>query len=321
MLKGVHQKLETQETPAFFVRGAKPFSRMVFYCALSIIFMAVDARLNYLSQVRQAFISALHPFEMAANAPSEWVRDVQKYFSAHNKLLQENYVLKQQAFEHQVSLQRLNTIQAENEHLRHLLNGNIPVHPKAVLGEISHMGRDPFTHVVVVNRGSQHNIKAGQAVVDSKGVIGQVTRVYPFTSEVTLITDKELSIPIQIERNQLRAIAFGAGNNTLDIPFLPTNVDIKVGDKLVTSGIDGVYPAGLAVATITKIQQNPESPFAKIVSTPVAGVSNHLQLLLLALPETKEAVAPTSASAPEEVADVNKDKEIIKDKAKTNAPH
>lgn len=323
MLKGVHQKLETQETPAFFVRGAKPFSRMVFYCALSIIFMAADARLNYLSQVRQAFIAALHPFEMAANAPSEWVRDVQKYFSAHNKLLQENYVLKQQAFEYQVSLQRLNTIQAENDHLRHLLNGNISVHPKAILGEISHMGRDPFTHVVVVNRGSQHKIKAGQAVVDSKGVIGQVTRVYPFTSEVTLITDKELSIPIQIERNQLRAIAFGAGNNTLDIPFLPTNVDIKVGDKLVTSGIDGVYPAGLAVATVTKIQQNPESPFAKIVSTPVAGVSNHLQLLLLTLPETKEAVVPilALASTPEATANTKKVKETVKDKAKINAPH
>ena len=207
MLKGVHQKLEIQETPAFFVRGAKPFSRMVFYCALSIVFMAVDARLNYLSQVRQAFIAALHPLEIAANTPSEWVRDIKKYFSAHNLLVQENYTLKQQAFEHQVSLQRLSTIQAENEHLRHLLNGNIPIQPKAVLGEILHMGRDPFTHVVVVNRGSQHNIIAGQAVVDSKGVIGQVTRVYPFTSEVTLITDKELSIPIQIERNQLRAIA------------------------------------------------------------------------------------------------------------------
>ena len=325
MLKGVHQKLEAQETPAFFVRGAKPFSRMVFYCALSIIFMAVDARLNYLSQVRQAFIAALHPFEMAANAPSEWVRDLNKYFSAHNELVQENYALKQQAFEHQVSLQRLNTIQAENEHLRHLLNGNLPIQPKAVLGEISHMGRDPFTHVVVVNRGSQQNIKAGQAVVDSKGVIGQVTRVYPFTSEVTLITDKELSIPIQIERNQLRAIAFGEGNGTLDIPYLPTNVDIKVGDKLVTSGIDGVYPAGLAVAVVTKILQNPESPFAKIVSTPVAGVSNHLQLLLLALPETKELEAPapatTSTSTPESALEIKKNKVNIKDKAKPNAPH
>jgi len=336
MLKGVHQKLEAQQTPAFFVRGHSPFSRMVFFCALSVSIMAVDARFNYLSQVRQAFIAALHPLEVVANAPSEWYRDVQKYFSAHNALVQENYALKQQAFEHQIKLQRLSTIQAENDHLRSLLNGNIPIQPKAVLGEISHMGRDPFTHTVVVNRGSQQNIKAGQAVVDSKGVIGQVTRVYPFTSEVTLITDKELSIPIQIERNQLRAIAFGEGNNTLDIPYLPTNVDIKVGDKLVTSGIDGVYPSGLAVATVTKIQQNPESPFAKIVSTPVADVSNHLQLLLLELPEAKENnLAPPS---PTELVDHKKEGETKKNsdlrknsstekninhknKAKTNAPH
>lgn len=330
MLKGVHQKLETQQTPAFFVRGASAFSRMVFFCALSITIMAIDARLNYLSQVRQAFIAALHPLEIIANAPGEWYRDTKKYFSAHNKLVQENYILKQQAFEHQVALQRLNTIQAENEHLRGLLSGNIPIQPKAMLGEISHMGRDPFTHIVVVNRGNQHNIKAGQAVVDSKGVIGQVTRVYPFSSEVTLITDKELSIPIQIERNQLRAIAFGGGNNTLDIPYLPTNVDIKVGDKLVTSGIDGVYPAGLAVATVTKIEQNPESPFAKIISTPVAEVTNHLQLLLLDLPNAKEAeVKPIIETSQVKDSVPKKDnikvtkpstKPNIKPKVNTNAP-
>jgi rod shape-determining protein MreC len=299
MLKGVHQKLDPQQTPAFFVRGASAFSRMVFFCALSIIMMAMDARLNYLSQVRQAFIGALHPFEMLANAPSEWYRDVKKYFSAHNQLVQENYALKQQAFEHKVMLQRLSTIEAENVHLRSLLNGNIPIQPKAILGEISHTGRDPFTSVVVVNRGSQHNIKAGQAVVDSKGVVGQVTRVYPFSSEVTLITDKDLSIPIQIERNQLRAIAFGEGNNTLDIPFLPTNVDIKVGDKLVTSGIDGIYPAGLAVAKVSKIQQNQESPFAKIICTPIAEVTNHIQLLLLDLPQDKEAEVSTEPTPTE----------------------
>jgi rod shape-determining protein MreC len=289
MLKGVHQKLESQQTPAFFVRGPSSFSRMVFFFAISISMMAIDARLNYLSRVRQTFIAALHPLEVVANAPGEWYRDVSRYFSAHNQLVQENYMLKQQAFEHKVALQRLSTIESENIHLRSLLNGNLPIHPNGILGEVSHMGRDPFTHIVVINRGTQHRVKAGQAVVDSKGVIGQVTRVYPFTSEVTLITDKELSIPIQIERNQLRAIAFGEGNNTLDIPYLPTNVDIKVGDKLVTSGIDGIYPAGLAVATVTKIQQNPESPFAKIISTPIAEVTNHLQLLLLDLPEVKEA--------------------------------
>jgi rod shape-determining protein MreC len=276
----------------------------------------LDARLNYLSQVRQAFIGGLHPLEVIANAPSEWVRDTKKYFSAHNQLVQENYILKQQAFEHKVMLQRLSTIQAENEHLRNLLNGNIPIQPKATLGEISHTGRDPFTNVVVVNRGSQHKIKAGQAVVDSKGVIGQVTRVYPFSSEVTLVTDKALSIPIQVERNQLRAIAFGEGNNTLDIPYLPANVDIRVGDKLVTSGIDGIYPAGLAVAIVTKIQQNPESPFAKIVSTPVAEVNNHLQLLLLELPQEKEAEIKPEQTQTEKLPPEEKTKKPTKNKAK-----
>lgn len=292
MLKGVHQKLEAQQTPAFFVRGPNPFTRMVFFFAASICLMAIDARFNYLSQIRQAFIGALHPLEVAANAPSEWYRDIKKYFSAHNALVQENYMLKQEAFEHKVMLQRLSSIQAENEHLRSLLQANIPIHPGAILGEISHMGRDPFSGVVVINRGLQHKIKAGQAVVDSKGVIGQVTRVFPFSSEVTLITDKTLSVPIQIERNQLRAIAFGEGNNTLDIPYLPTNVDIKIGDKLVTSGIDGIYPAGLGVAVVTKILQNPDSPFAKIISTPIAEVSNHLQLLVLELPQDKVSVLP-----------------------------
>lgn len=305
MLKGVHQKLETQQTPAFFVRGASPFSRTVFFCALSIVIMAVDARLSYLSQIRQAFIGGLHPIERIANIPSELVRDTARYFSVHNQLVQENYMLKQQAFEQKVKLQRLYTLEVENEHLRSLLGGDVPIHPRAILGDISHTGRDPFRNVVIVNRGSQHNIQAGQAVVDSKGVIGQVTRVYPFSSEVTLITDKNLSIPVQVERNQLRAIAFGQSGNTLDIPYLPTNVDIKIGDKLVTSGIDGIYPSGLAVATVTEIDQNPESPFAKIISKPIAEVSHHLQLLILELPDVIEVDMQKLAS--------EKEKPIAKD--------
>jgi rod shape-determining protein MreC len=318
MLKGVHQKLEPQQTPAFFVRGASPFSRMVFFCALSIVVMAVDARLNYLSQIRQAFIGGLHPIERIANIPSELIRDTTRYFSVHNQLVQENYMLKQQAFEQKVKLQRLYTLETENEHLRSLLGGDIPIHPRAILGDISHTGRDPFRNVVIVNRGSQHNIQAGQAVVDSKGVIGQVTRVYPFSSEVTLITDKNLSIPVQVERNQLRAIAFGQSGNTLDIPYLPTNVDIRIGDKLVTSGIDGIYPSGLAVATVTKIDQNPESPFAKIISTPIAQVSHHLQLLILELPEVKE-VDMEKLAAEKEKLSAQKEAEASKKRTKPNA--
>jgi rod shape-determining protein MreC len=317
MLKGVHQKIEPQESPAFFVRGPSPFSKIMFFCALSIVCMAVDARFNYLNQIRQAFIAALHPLEIIANVPSNLAFNIKNYLSSHNTLIKENQTLKLQAIEHMVMLQKLSTIEAENAHLRSLLKADARITPKAVIGEILHMGRDPFSSIIVVNKGTTNDIEAGQAVVDANGVIGQVTRVFPFSAEITLITDKNLSIPIQVERNQLRAIAFGEGkNNTLDIPYLPTSVDIQVGDKLVTSGIDGVYPAGLAVATVTEIRQSPDSPFAKIVSTPIAGVNNHLQLLIIGIPKqtTNKVVANKSINEPK-----IKNKKPVKKSGGTNA--
>ncbi|SDK74090.1 rod shape-determining protein MreC [Methylophilus rhizosphaerae] len=285
MLKGIHQQLDPQESPAFFIQGPKPFSRLMFFCALSLVMMAIDARFEYLGQIRQWFSAALHPLEVVASAPNEWGRNIHTYFTSHNQLIQDNFKLKQQALIDHAALQRLATVDAENAHLRTLLAGDAPIIPQATLGEVLHMGRDPFSNIITLNRGSRHGVTPGQAVVDEQGVVGQITRVYPFTSEVTLITDKKLSIPIQIERNQLRAIAFGEGQrNTLDIPYLPTSVDIKVGDKLVTSGIDGVYPAGLAVAVVTQIRQNQDSPFAKIISRPIAGVNNHKHVLILKVP-------------------------------------
>lgn len=295
MLKGIHQQLDPQVSPAFFIQGPRPFSRLMFFCTLSLVMMAVDARFDYLSKVRQGFSAALHPLEVVASAPNEWGRNLYTYFTSHNQLIQDNFKLRQQALIDRAALQRLATLDAENAHLRTLLAGDAPVIPHATLGEVLHMGRDPFSNIITLNRGSRHQIAAGQAVVDEQGVVGQITRVYPFTSEVTLITDKKLSIPIQIERNQLRAIAFGEGKrHTLDIPYLPTSVDIKVGDKLVTSGIDGVYPAGLAVAVVTQIKQSQDSPFAKIISRPIAGVNNHKHVLILRMPD-----APATAPTPE----------------------
>ncbi|WP_024930281.1 rod shape-determining protein MreC [Methylophilus sp. OH31] len=298
MLKGIHQQLDPQESPAFFIQGPKPFSRLMFFCTLSLVMMAVDARFDYLSQVRQWFSTALHPLEVLASAPNEWGRNINTYFTSHNQLIQDNFKLKQQSLIDNAALQRLATVDAENAHLRTLLAGDAPIIPQATLGEVLHMGRDPFSNIITLNRGSRHHITPGQAVVDEQGVVGQITRVYTFTSEVTLITDKKLSIPIQIERNQLRAIAFGEGKrNTLDIPYLPTSVDIKVGDKLVTSGIDGVYPAGLAVAVVTQIKQSQDSPFAKIISRPIAGVNNHKHVLILKVPESP-AINPSSENKP-----------------------
>jgi rod shape-determining protein MreC len=243
-------------------------------------------------------MSVLHPLQVVANAPSQLYSATNEYFVTHNHLLNENQQLKQRALKQDIALQRLNMLTLENAHLRKLLEANQSLLERSVLGEIVHVGRDPFTKKVIVNRGEVHDVVAGEAVVDGKGVIGQVTRTYSLSSEVTLITDKSLAIPVQIERNGLRAIAFGHGrDNTLDLPYLPTNVDIRRGDKLVTSGIDGVYPAGLAVATVSQIEITADSPFARIVCVPTGGVENHKQVLLVSIPQLESPeISATAAS-------------------------
>ena len=291
MARRFNHRLEQQSAPAFFVRGPSPLARLAFFSALSLALMAADSRLEYLNSVRQNLQALLHPLQLLANAPSRLYRDTTEYFSTHEYLLSENRKLKQNALKQAVELQKLNTLELENNNLRQLLQTNKSIVETSVAAEIMHVGRDLFTKKIIVNRGATHNIVAGEAVVDATGVIGQVTRIYPLSSEVTLITDKSLAIPIQVERNGLRAIAFGHGrDNTLDLPYLPTNVDIQRGDKLVTSGIDGVYPAGLAVATVSQIEITPDSPFARIICVPTGGVENHKQVLLVSIPRTAEPV-------------------------------
>lgn len=314
MMRGFNHKLEQQQTPAFFARGPSSFARLVFFSALSLALMATDSRLQYLVSLRQNLVAILHPLQVIANLPSQLYRDTGEYFSTHHYLLIENERLKRQALEQSIQLQTLDTLSLENEHLRHLLKANKALVQNSVLGEIMYVGRDPFTKKIIVNRGESHQILTGEAVVDAKGVIGQVTRTYPLSSEVTLITDKSLAIPIQVERNGLRAIAFGHGrDNTLDLPYLPTNVDIRRGDKLVTSGIDGIYPAGLAVATVSQIEITPDSPFARIICVPTGGVENHRQVLLVSIPQVD--VLPK-----EETKDLSTTKEPAKTDAESTLP-
>lgn len=292
MALGFHQNLEQQQAPAFFARGPSPFARLVFFAALSLALMATDSRLKYLTSVRENLMTLLHPLQVVANAPSQLYSFTGEYFSTHHHLLNENEQLKEQSLQQKIALQQLKTLSLENANLRNLLQANKSMIESSTLGEIMHVGRDSFSKKIVVNRGENHKIAAGSAVVDATGVIGQVTRIYPSSSEVTLITDKSLAIPIQVERNGLRAIAFGHGrDNTLDLPYLPANVDIRRGDKLVTSGIDGVYPIGLAVATVAEIKITPDSPFARIICIPTGGIENHRQVLLVSMPQDAEPLA------------------------------
>lgn len=274
--------MDHQHPPAFFVRGPSPFARLTFFAAVSIVLMAVDARLHYLTEIRQGVSVVLHPLEVAVRAPVSAALYVSDYISTQTSLVHENRRLRQHALQNSADLQRYRTLQSENAHLRNLLSALPAISQSARLGEIVHSGRDPFTQKVIVNLGARHGIAAGQAVIDELGIVGQVTQVYPFSSEVTLVTDKDLAIPVQVERNGLRAIAFGNSRSAaIDLPYLPINVDIQEGDKLVTSGIDGVYPAGLAVGKVTHIDRQTFAPFARITCVPTAGIQTHRQVLLV----------------------------------------
>jgi rod shape-determining protein MreC len=148
-----------------------------------------------------------------------------------------------------------------------------------------------------MDKGSKHNVSLGLPVIDSSGVVGQVTRVFPFTSEVTLLTDKEQAIPVQVLRNGLRSVAYGRGQTgTLDLKFVAPNADIQVGDVLITSGLDGVYPAGLAVAKVSKVEASGGGVFGGVVCQPLAGVDRHRQLLIL-MELPKLAPRPPAESA------------------------
>lgn len=334
MMRGIHQNFDQQQAPAFFARGPSPLARLTFFTALSLALMATDSRLQYLANVRENLMTLLHPLQVIANAPLQLYQNTDEYFSTHHYLLAENSRLKQQALMQGIALQRLNLLTLENANLRSMLDAKQSLTETSTLAEIIHVGRDAFTKKIIVNRGKNHHVVTGAAAVDAKGVVGQVTRTYPSSSEVTLITDKSLAIPVQIERNGLRAIAFGHGrDNTLDLPYLPANVDIKRGDKLVTSGIDGVYPAGLAVATVIEMRTTQDSPFAHIVCAPTAGVENDKQILLVSIPKIEletaiealnsEKVTPASAArpaAPNNSVPVNPDAQTAQTKKPAQPP-
>jgi len=167
------------------------------------------------------------------------------------------------------------------------------------LADIIYAARDPFTRRVIIDKGSQSGIENGQAVIDEQGVLGQVTRTYPLTSEITLLTDKDQAIPVQVQRNGLRAILAGAGAGTMELRFLAPNADVQTGDTLVTSGLDGIFLPGLPVAKVVKTDRDNSFSFARIACEPLAGIERYGQVLVLGrrvtppLPEERAASPET----------------------------
>lgn len=277
--------------PPLFKQGASARAKVVVFALIAITLLVVDSKMRSLTAIRQVVGVALYPLQVVALLPRDAAYAVGGYFSSLSRLQNENSRLRREKIANAQLLQQGQQLQAENAYLRKLLGAGERLPATPVMAEILYDARDAFTRKIVVDRGSRHGVEPGLPVIDDAGVLGQVTRVFPFTSEVSLLTDKDQAIPVQVVRSGLRSVAYGQGHvGSLDLRFMPANVDIKNGDILVTSGIDGVYPVGLAVAKVTQVESKSGDAFARIVCQPLAGISRNRQLLILlndgALPAT-----------------------------------
>ncbi len=300
--------------PPLFKQGAPARVKVTVFAFISIVLLMVDSRVGALATVRQVTGTMLYPLQMAALMPRDALAGMGAYFSSLNGLQKEVRDLKIAQVASAQTLQLAQQQMAENAQLRKLLDARAHVPLPTMMSEILYDARDSSTRKIVLDRGSQSNVKLGLPVIDNAGVVGQVTRVFPFTSEVTLLTDKEQAIPVQVLRNGLRSVAYGRGQSgLLDLRFVAPNADIQVGDVLITSGMDGVYPAGLAVAKVIKVENSAAGAFGGVLCQPLAGIDRNRQLLILmALPEMAarppdEVVKPLKKGALPKMAPIKED--------------
>lgn len=258
--------------------------------------MALDHRQHHLENIRGALSVLVYPLQYLVNLPvsaSSWIGES---MSTRETLLEENARLKLQQTLFKAQLQKLQSLKAENLRLRELLQSSKKVSEHVLIGELLAVDLEPFTRQIVINKGSRDEVYLGQPLVDAEGAMGQVVHVGPFSSTAMLITDPDHAIPVQVNRNGLRAIALGTGApDKLDIPYLPISADIVEGDLLTTSGLGGRFPAGYPVAMVTKVKKDPTLPFAVITATPTALLERAHEVLLV-WPTQSPAHAPGPAT-------------------------
>ena len=285
--------------PPLFKQGAPARVKVTVFAFLSIALLIADARVQSLTTIRQVTGTILYPLQMVALMPRDALEGAGSYFSSLSQMQDEVRQLKATQVANAQAMQIAQLQSVENVQLRKLMGARASVPLPTMMGEILYDARDSSTRKIVLDRGINDGVQPGLPVIDNAGVVGQVTRVFPFTSEVTLLTDKEQAIPVQVLRNGLRSVAHGGGpSGVLDLRFVSPNADIVVGDVLITSGLDGVYPAGLAVAKVVRVETRAGGTFGTVMAQPLAGIDRHRQLLfLMALPQIAPR-PPAETAAP-----------------------
>ncbi len=277
--------------PPLFNQGVSARARLAFFSFLAVALIVVDSRLQALETVRVGVGFALYPLQRLLLVPRDALAAVGEYFTTVARLVEENEQLRRQAVEQGLRAQQAAALEAENAQLRRLLGAAESLSSPTLLVRVLYESRDAFSRKLVLDRGQQAGVRAGQPVIDDRGVVGQITRVFPLTSEVTLLTDREQSIPVQLLRNGLRGVVFGDGRG-LELRFMATNADVQEADQAVTSGIDGLYPPGLAVGTVNRVQRADNERFARIQLQPAAGIDARVHLLVLMVDPAAQPARP-----------------------------
>ena len=286
--------------PPFFRQGPSALSKLVFFGVLAVLLMVADNRFAVIKPIRATMATVLYPLQWTMLQPVIWTRDGGKYFDALTTSQANEAAAQYRLGLQSQRAQQVEQLTQENIRLRELLGLRGRVNAPALAAQVLYDAADPFTRKVIIDKGSLAAVQTGSPVLDEQGVLGQVTRVYPLVSEVTLITDRNQAIPVLNARTGLRALAFGdatPGDGSLELRFLDANVDMQTGDLLTTSGIDGVYPPGLQVARVDKIERGADSAFARVRCKPVAATAGSLHVLVLQPVGGQISARPEAAAA------------------------
>ena len=268
--------------PPFFRQGTPALTKLVLCSALAIFLMAADNRLRLTQPLRAALATALLPAQRALMAPVNLFYAGLDHVQGLSRALAAEDRVRQQLVSHAERLARGEQLAQENARLRALLELRPAMQVRTVPAEVMYEAADPYSRKVFIDRGTTHGVVLGAPVVNESGVLGQVTRVFPLHALVTLLTDKDAAVPVLNTRSQQRSAAFGgADGGLLELRFMAGNADVQVGDKLTTSGVDGIYPAGLPVAQVASVDRRADAGFARVLLAPAAGIDGVRHVLVL----------------------------------------
>jgi rod shape-determining protein MreC len=278
-------------------------ARFLLLAVVCIALMLLDRRDQHLVRVRQALSVVVYPVRVLVDLPFSTWGKMRDTFAARDALIAENQQFRHERLATEGRLQRLDALEAENARLRELLDSTARIGTRALVAEILAVDLDPYRQRFGLNRGLVDGVYVGQALIDAQGVVGQVVRVGPLTSEAVLITDADHAVPVSVNRNGVRTIAVGTGDSRrLRLPYLTNNADVQVGDLLISSGLGGVFPPGYPVGRVLEVQRRPDQAFAEITAEPVSALDRDREVLLVYDPADEVPRASEAAASVAEVA-------------------